>query len=193
MSTVRFALASLLLPSAVVLAASACGAPPKAPDAPGAASSGATPAPAASGPAAEPTSPPTTTTQLDADAGLGTKLEPKRSSDGRGAADIDAAIKARKADTRACYDKVASKDPKIEGDVRVSWTIDPTGAVTNVAVDPAQTNVGDDAVGKCLVEVVKSLHFPASAKGFETPSGYKWNFRRNMEQFRAARDAGLIP
>jgi len=189
---VRLALASLLLPSGVVLAAAACGAPPKAPDGPAAATSAAASG-SASAPAAEPTSPPTTTTQLEADAGLGTKLEPKRSTDGRGAADIDAAVKARKADTRACYDKVASKDPKIEGDVRVSWTIDTKGAVTNVAVDPAQTNVGDDAVGKCLVEVVKSLHFPASTKGFETPSGYKWNFRRNMEQFRAARDAGLVP
>lgn len=186
----RFALSSLLLPSAAILVAVACGAPPKAADTPALAASGAASAPA---PAPEPTSPPSTTTRLEEDAGLGTKLEPKRSLDGRGAADIDAAIKAHKTETRACYDKVASKSAKVEGDVRVSWTIDPTGAVANAAVDPAQTNVGDDAVGACLVEIVKKLHFPASAKGFETPSGYKWNFKRNMEQFRAARDAGLIP
>lgn len=181
-SLVRLA---VLAPAALVAVFAACGGSTvKAPDPQPAASSAPTPS-------AEPTSPGSTTTRVEEDAGLGQKLETK--SDGRSAEDIAAKVRAKKPETRACYDKVASKDPKIEGDVRVSWTIDPAGAVTNVAVDPAQTNVGDDAVGKCLVEVVKSLHFPASAKGFETPSGYKWNFRRNMEQFRAARDAGLIP
>ena len=185
---VRLALSSLFVPSALVFVAVACGnATVKTPEPPAASA-----APSAT-PSAASTSPATTTAQLDEDAGLGTKLEPKKSTDGRGAADIDAAIKLRKAETRACYDKVASKDPKIEGDVRVFWTIDTKGHVTGVTVDPAQTNVGDDAVGKCLVEVVKSLHFPPSSKGFETPSGYRWNFKRNMDQFRAARDAGLIP
>lgn len=148
------------------------------------------PSSALAAPSAAPTSPGSTTTHVEEDAGLGQKLETK--SDGRSAEDIGLKVKARKAETRACYDKAASKNPKLEGDVDIKFVIDPQGALTDVAVDPAKTNVGDEAIGKCLVEVLKTLKFPPSAKGKETQAHYPFNFKRNLDQFRAARDAGII-
>jgi TonB family protein len=180
-SLVRLA---VLAPAALVAVFAACGGSTvKAPDPQPAASSAPTPS-------AEPTSPGSTTTRVEEDAGLGQKLEPK--SDGRSAEDIAAKVRAKKPETRACYDKVASKNPKIEGDVDVKFVIDPQGNLTDVAVDPAHTNVGDEAVGKCLVDVMKTLKFPPSAKGLETRAHYPFNFKRNLDQFRAARDAGII-
>ncbi len=141
-------------------------------------------------PSGAPTSPGSTTTHVSEDGGLGQKLETK--SDGRSRDDISDKVKARKTETRACYDKAATKNPKLEGDVDIKFVIDPQGAMTDVAVDPAHTNVGDEAIGKCLVEIVKTLRFPPSAKGMETRAHYPFNFKRNIDQFRAARDAGIL-
>lgn len=169
----------------VLIAAAACGnGALKVPEPPTSASS--VPAPSSTGP----TTPGSTTTHVEEDAGLGQKLETK--TDGRSGEDIAVKVKARKAETRACYDKVASKNPKLEGDVDIKFVIDPQGALTDVAVDPAHTNVGDEAIGKCLVDIVKTLKFPPSAKGMETRAHYPFNFKRNLDQFRAARDAGII-
>lgn len=176
---------AVFVPSLLLLGAAACGnGAAKTPE-PGAVASAA---PTPTTPA--PDGPGSTTTRVEEDAGLGQKLETK--TDGRSAEDIAAKVKARKPETRACYDREASKNPKLEGDVDVKFVIDPQGAVTDVAVDPAHTNVGDEAVGKCLVDVLKTLKFPPSAKGLETRAHYPFNFKRNLDQFRAARDAGII-
>lgn len=177
---------AVFAPFALVLAAAAaCGnGALKVPEPPTAMPS------AAAAPSGAPTSPGSTTTHVAEDAGLGQKLETK--SDGRAGEDIAVKVKAHKTETRACYDRVASKNPKVEGDVDVKFVIDPQGAVTDVAVDPAHTNVGDEGIGKCLVEIVKTLKFPPSAKGMETRAHYPFNFKRNLDQFRAARDAGII-
>jgi len=182
-----FSRVAVFVPSVLLLAAAACGnGAVKAPDPVAAASA----APAASAPEGNPGTPGSTTTRVDEDGGLGQKLETK--TDGRSAEDIAARVKAHKPETRACYDRQASKNPKLEGDVDVKFVIDPQGAVTDVAVDPAHTNVGDEAVGKCLVDVIKALKFPPSAKGLETRAHYPFNFKRNLDQFRAARDAGIV-
>lgn len=182
-----FAAIALFSPAFLVFVVAACGnAPVKVPDP---ASPAASAAPTEAGSAAA-TGPGTTTTHVEEDAGLGTKLEPK--GEGRGGDDIMAQVKAHKSETRACYDKQASKNPKLEGDVGIKWVVDPEGKITDVAVDPTQTNVGDETIGKCIVDVVKTFRFPASAKKLETRMQYKWNFKRNLDQFRAARDAGII-
>jgi hypothetical protein len=181
-----FAAIALFSPAVLVFVVAACGnAPVKVPETAPVASAG--PSDASS---AVPTGPGTTTTHVEEDAGLGTKLEPK--GEGRGKDDIMAQVTAHKKEARACYDKQASKNPKLEGDVAIKWVADPEGKITNVEVDPAQTNVGDETIGKCVIDVVKTFTFPASAKKVETHMQYKWNFKRNLDQFRAARDAGVI-
>lgn len=177
---------AVFVPSVLLLAAAACGnGAVKTPE-PGSVASAS---PSASGPA-EVGTPGSTTTRVDEDGGLGQKLETK--TDGRSAEDIAARVKAKKPETRACYDRQASKNPKLEGDVDVKFVIDPQGVIADASVDPAHTNVGDEAIGKCLVDVIKSLKFPPSAKGLETRAHYPFNFKRNLDQFRAARDAGII-
>jgi hypothetical protein len=138
----------------------------------------------------------TTTTQFDASDLQGAKLSsssrkeiettgesgPKpgpggRSDEpGRRREDIATIVKAHRDEARACYDKALKDHPGIEGDLDVKWTIDPQGAVTDVAVDPSKSDIHEESVGSCVVEVIKKLKFNASAKGFETRAHYPFNF-----------------
>jgi hypothetical protein len=138
----------------------------------------------------------TTTTQLDASDLQGAKLSsssrkeietkgeggPKagpggRSDEpGRRREDIATIVQAHRDEARACYDKGLKDHPGIEGDLDVKWTIDPQGVVTDVAVDPSKSQIHEESVGSCVVEVIKKLKFNASAKGFETRAHYPFNF-----------------
>ncbi len=177
---------ALFVPSLIVLLAMACGAPsvaPMTPEVPVAPEADAAP---------EASIAPSTTTHVEADAGLGTKLEPKKGEPGRSREDIGAAVQARRSIARGCYDNAANKDPKLEGDVNVKWVIDPGGVVTEVTIDPEFTNMSDEAINKCIIAMIKTLRFPASAKRLQTNAEYRFNFKRNLEQMRAARDAGIL-
>lgn len=138
----------------------------------------------------------TTTNQLDASDLQGAKLSssskkeietkgdggPKpgpggRSDEpGRRREDIQTIIQTHRDEARACYDKALKDHPGIEGDLDVKWTIDPTGAATDVAVDQGKSSIHEETVGNCVVDVIKKIKFAASAKGFETHAHYPFNF-----------------
>jgi hypothetical protein len=110
-------------------------------------------------------------------AGTATKLAPVGTDSGRSLDDIKAVVVAARPRARACYDTAEAAHPGIEGDIVISFLIDPKGDVKSADVDPTRTTIADAAVGPCIVSVIKSLKFPASAKGFETRSSYPFNFR----------------
>jgi hypothetical protein len=103
--------------------------------------------------------------------------------------DIQAMILARRDEERACYDDVRKQNPIIEGDVYISWKIDPKGNATEVGWDESKSTIHDDRVWKCLAAIVQKIHFAASAKGFETKAGYPFNFRPK-QTVGGARDGG---
>jgi hypothetical protein len=135
---------------------------------------------------------PTTTTNVGAagDAGAGTKLAdapaPAGSADsvpkghthdpGRGTDDIRAIVIAHRDEARACYDHALLTHPGIEGDIVIKWTIDPKGAVTNVALDQGRSKITEPSVVSCITGIIQKLQFAASAGGFETKTSYPFNF-----------------
>jgi hypothetical protein len=110
-------------------------------------------------------------------AGKGTQLTPVGTDSGRSLDDIKAVVVAARPRARACYDTAEAAHPGIEGDIVISFLVDPKGDVKSADVDPTRTTIADAAVGPCIVSVIKSLKFPASARGFETRSSYPFNFR----------------
>ncbi len=95
---------------------------------------------------------------------------------GRGVKDIQAIILARRDEARACYDNELKVNPGIEGDVDMTWIIDPKGDATEVGVDEGKSSIHDDKVWKCIAAIIQKIKFAPSAKGFQTKTHYPFNF-----------------
>jgi hypothetical protein len=110
--------------------------------------------------------------------GAGPARGPHESEPGRSVKDIQVIVQAHRDEARACYDRAQQAHPDLtmKGNLHVKWTIDPTGKVTEIAVDDAQSDIHDPAIGKCVMDVIRSIHFAVSAKGFETHAHYPFNF-----------------
>ncbi len=184
---------SLVSAATLVVAVGACGG--KSPDAKTPESLGAGASPTSTAPATEPaSSPPTTTTATLTGNEPGTKLpatgtpppkadEPKKGAEpGRGREDIQAIIAARRDEARACYDEGLKKNPSIEGDLDIKWTIDPEGNVTEAGEDSTKSTIHDAGVSSCIAAIIKKVKFAKSAKGFETRTHYPFNFHPKTGQ-----------
>ena len=92
--------------------------------------------------------------------------------------DIQVIVQAHRDEARACYDRAQQShpDPSMKGNLDVKWTIDPTGNVTDIGVDDSRSDIHDTAIGKCVADVIKGIHFSVSSKGFETRAHYPFNF-----------------
>ena len=97
---------------------------------------------------------------------------------GRSVKDIQTIVQSHRDEARACYDRVqqAHPDTTLKGNLDVKWTIDPTGKVTEIAIDDSRSDIHDAAIGKCVMDVIKGIHFSVSGKGFETRAHYPFNF-----------------
>ncbi len=173
-----------VLSTLLVLAAAACGgndANIKPVTPPPAGTGAATPA------ATGHTDPPQGSTDLAVNQGDGgTKLPPapgQKGEPGRTLEDIRVRVQAVRPDARACYDAQLKKNASLaEGDIVINWLIDPKGLVINVEVDEMKTTVKDAAVSQCIIDVMRKLKFPESAKGYETRASYPFNFRNNQRK-----------
>ena len=162
-----------------------------------AASSAAAPgAPASAGS----TGPATTTTQGLADAGesQGAKLpdapgaasaaggtaKPKGPHDhdpGRGVDDIKAIVNAHRDEAQACYEKGLADHPGIEGNLTITWTMDPKGNVTQTSADASRSDISEPGVIACVSDVIKRIQFAASPGGFETKAAFPFKFRHKKK------------
>ncbi len=154
---------------------------------------------------------PPSTTLAVGPAGSGTKLDPttpqtasggggdadsdhkkdggakKQSEPGRSKEDLRVLVQAHRDEARACYDNALLAHPGIEGDVKMKFTIDPEGNVTDIGVDPQGSTILEPSVGSCIGDVIKKIKFAKSAKGFETHGNYPFNFHPRAGN---RRDAG---
>jgi outer membrane biosynthesis protein TonB len=162
-------------------------------------------APASSAPTSD--SPPSTTLAVGA-ASSGTKLDPttppaaaggddkkdgggggkKGSEPGRSHEDIRVLVMAHREEARACYDNALAAHPGIEGDVKMKFTIDPEGNVSEIGLDPQGSTILEPSVASCIGDVIKKIKFAKSSKGFETHGHYPFNFHPRANQGR--KDAG---
>ncbi|MBS2016527.1 MAG: AgmX/PglI C-terminal domain-containing protein [Deltaproteobacteria bacterium] len=114
-------------------------------------------------------------------AGPGHQQEP-----GRKREDIQTIVMSHRDEARACYDKGLQKHPGIEGDLVMSFKIDPEGKVVEAAMDTSKSSITEKDVGDCIADVIKKIKFAKSPGGFETRANYPFNF--HPKQF--SKDAG---
>lgn len=95
---------------------------------------------------------------------------------GRSLTDIQTIITGRREEARGCYDAAQKVSPTLEGDVKLTWLIDPKGVVTEAAVVPAGSTMFDPGMNTCLESFVKKIKFNESGKGLETRASYIFNF-----------------
>lgn len=113
-------------------------------------------------------------------AGGGSAGEP-----GRTAKDIQTIVASRRDEARACYDKALAAHPGIEGDLDIKWKIDPEGKVFDAEVDTTKSSILEPSVGKCIIDIIKTIKFAPSPKGYESRAHYPFNFHP-----RNTKDAG---
>jgi hypothetical protein len=95
---------------------------------------------------------------------------------GRGVDDIRAMIVARRDDARSCYDRALADHPGLEGALVIAWTIDPKGNVSNVRVDSSRSQIADASASACIEDVVRTIHFAPSPRGYLTMASYPFDF-----------------
>jgi hypothetical protein len=102
---------------------------------------------------------------------------------GRGIDDINAIVKAHRDEARACYDKALADHPGIEGDLVITWTVDPKGKVTQTALDTSRSTIVEPTVVACVSGIIQKIQFAPSPGGFETKASYPFNFHpRRVKQ-----------
>lgn len=130
-----------------------------------------------------------THTEIETKGDGGPKAGPGHSQEpGRRREDIQTIVMTRRDEARACYDKGLKDHPGIEGDLTVKFVIDPTGVVSDAAVDSGKSTINEPSVGACVVDVIKKIKFAPSKGGFETRANYPFNF--HPKTFGKGADAG---
>ncbi len=71
---------------------------------------------------------------------------------------LDAFVRARIGGLRACYESQLKLDQRTDGTVRMRFSIQPTGELSNVAV--AQDTLRSELVAQCVVGLVRAWRTP---------------------------------
>lgn len=171
------ACATLNLAFAVVTTASlaflACGGGSAgAPPAQAAAPDPAPPAPASAAPEPAATSAaPSESSAPPADSAAADEPEDARSMEV-----IAAVVKAHRQQARDCYEKALKQVPGLKGDLVIHFTLKPNGKVKEATLNRERSTITEPSVVSCVIDVIKSLEYPRSSKGFESSVNYPFNF-----------------
>jgi TonB family protein len=80
---------------------------------------------------------------------------------------VASVVRSHQGALRACYEVEAKKDPRLRGALVVSWTIDPSGAVTSAGV--LRSTLNNARIEQCVPRLVRSWRFPASERSTDVP------------------------
>lgn len=95
---------------------------------------------------------------------------------GRSQQDLITIIHSHRDEARACYDAALKTHPGLEGNLDITWKLDPKGAVVETGVDDSKSDIHDAGVVKCIGDVIRKIPWAASPRGFETRAHYPFNF-----------------
>ncbi len=116
------------------------------------------------------------TITIDGGTTSGPKLNPNERDPGRSPEDIMTIIKSHRDEARACYDAALKTHPGIEGNIYITWKLDPKGKVTETGVDDSVSNIHDPGLVKCIGDVIRKISWAPSPRGVETRERYPFNF-----------------
>jgi hypothetical protein len=77
---------------------------------------------------------------------------------------------------RSCFDEALKKHPGLKGNLTVSFTIDPKGAVKEASINTDRSDLAVPELNTCIIDVVRKIAFPPSSRGFESKGNYPYNF-----------------
>lgn len=83
---------------------------------------------------------------------------------------------------RDCYERELQTNQKLKGLIKVSFTIQVKGDVTDVVADKEKTTLNDKKVLTCVLDVVKKLKFTARKSGDPQPVSYPFRFQPRDEK-----------
>jgi hypothetical protein len=86
--------------------------------------------------------------------------------------DVRALVVAHDAEVRSCRERALQEHPDLDGELVITWVIDPKGNVNGTAVDESRSTVSDASLFGCISAVIKRIQFAASPGGFETRTSY---------------------
>ncbi|MBF0442696.1 MAG: FHA domain-containing protein, partial [Oligoflexales bacterium] len=86
---------------------------------------------------------------------------------------VEAAIRANIQRLQYCYEKSLLSNPSLQGNLTMSWTINPGSSVTSVKV--IKSNLNDAKLNTCLTGEISKIKFPSPAGGPVNVS-YPFNF-----------------
>jgi len=95
---------------------------------------------------------------------------------GRTTQDIATIIKSHRDEARACYDAAEKKTPNIQGNIDITFKLDPKGKVVETGVDDSKSDIHDPGLVKCIGDVIRNIPWAPSPRGFETSAHYPFNF-----------------
>lgn len=95
----------------------------------------------------------------------------------RNAADVNALVQHSRDRFRCCYDVAAREHPGIQGEFVLDFVLKPDGSLKSAAHNKEKSQIKDDAMGECAIDVLKTITFPASKKGKETTVSYPFGFK----------------
>jgi hypothetical protein len=153
----------------------ACGgsnaeAPPPAAPAP------ADPAPAPAANAAPETAASSTPQSAAAAPAADESAAPADQEDDRTMEVIAAVVKANRQKARDCYEKALKQNSGLKGDLVVHFTLKPNGKVKEATLNRERSTITEPSVVTCVIDVIRSLEYPKSSKGFESTVNYPFNF-----------------
>jgi hypothetical protein len=110
-----------------------------------------------------------------------------KAKEGTGAGDATAAgsrlegiikivVKNRPA-ARKCYDDARKDLPTLQGDMTITFVVDPKGKMKSGKVNQEKSSLKSAAVADCIIAVLGSLEYPPSENGMETKVNYPYNFK----------------
>ncbi|HSQ66177.1 MAG TPA: AgmX/PglI C-terminal domain-containing protein [Polyangiaceae bacterium] len=109
-------------------------------------------------------------------------IDPKHHDPGRSPEDIITIIKSHRDEARACYDAAVKTHPGIEGNLDITWKLDPKGKVTETGVDASKSDIHEPGLIKCIGDVIRKIPWAASPRGVETSAHYPFNFHPHGPQ-----------
>jgi hypothetical protein len=89
---------------------------------------------------------------------------------------IGAVVKAHRQQARDCYEKGLKQVPNLKGDLVIHFTLKPNGKVKEATLNRERSTITEPSVVNCVIDVIKSLEYPKSSKGFESTINYPFNF-----------------
>ena len=95
----------------------------------------------------------------------------------RNASDVNSLVQRSRDRFRCCYDVSAKEHPGIQGEFVLDFVLKPDGTLKSSSHNKDKSQIKDDAMGECALEVLKTITFPASKKGKETTVSYPFGFK----------------